>query len=607
MDQDARHPPPGFDAAGRLVAPRYNDLYFSIAGGLAETEHVFLRGNGLAERFATMPAGSRFTLGETGFGTGLNCLAACRLFDRHAPADATLRFVSVENHPLPPETIRRALSPWPALSSWLDRLLAVYQPPPPGVHQWVLDHGRVELVLLVGEADQVLADWQEPVDAWFLDGFAPARNPAMWSPSVFKHAARLSAPGATLATYTAAGFVRRGLAAAGFQVEKRPGFGTKREMTIGRYPPASSASAVTSGVHAGPDVIVIGAGLAGSFAARALAQRGRKVTVIDRQRMEPGGLAAMRPRVALLQPKISDAADPPGNLLRAGFETARRIVTEQLHADPRIGWQPCGAFHSAHDARREKRLKRFVEQFDPTGLCRWVERDQTESQTGLGLSHSGVLIDSAGLLRPGGLCETLLDHPAITVLGEQEVIGLQRDGSAWLVQRRDQPALRAERVVVANAMDALCLSPTAHLDLRPVRGQVSLITAGASGGGVALAGLRRILSFGGYLTPAVDGRHTLGASFIAGDSSTAWRDAEHAEVCERFARVEPALAKPIAEAHDSAGWAGVRCTTPTRMPHAGPVEKDGQALPGLYASLGHGSHGICSAAFSAERVADTLA
>ncbi len=604
MDQDARHPPPGFDAAGRLVAPRYNDPYFSITDGLAETEHVFLRGNGLAERFAAMPAGSRFTIGETGFGTGLNFLAAARLLDRHAPADATLRFVSIENQPLPPETIRRALSPWPELSPWLDRLIAVYQPPRPGVHRWMLDAGRAELVLLVGEADQVLADWLEPVDAWFLDGFAPARNPAMWSPSVFKHVARLSAPGTTLATYTAAGVVRRGLSAVGFQIEKRPGFGTKRDMTVGRYQPDASPTAYSSAKA--PDVIIIGAGLAGSFAARALAERGWKVTVVDRQRMEPGGLASMRPRVALLQPKISDAADPTGNLLRAGLETARRIVNEQLHADPRIGWLSCGAFHTAHDARREKRLKRFVEQFGPTGLCRWVERDQTESQTGLGLSHSGVLIDCAGLLRPGGLCETLLDHPALTVLGGQEVVGLQRDGSAWLVQRRDQSALRAERVVVANAMDALRLAPTAHLDLRPVRGQVSLIAAGASGGADALAGLRRILSFGGYLTPAIDGRHTLGASFVAGDSSTQWRDAEHTEVRERFARVEPALAKSIVSAHDGAGWAGVRCTTPTRMPYAGPVEEDGQALHGLYASLGHGSHGICSAAFSAERIADTL-
>jgi len=229
-------PSPHFDDAGRLLAPRYDDLYFSKADGLAETTHVFLGGNALAERFTALSPGETFTVGETGFGTGLNFLACWRLFEANAPAGARLRYVSVEKEPLGADTIRQALAPWPELAVYVDQLLAVYEHPGPGTHRKTLAGGRIELNILVGEASAVLSGWDAPADAWFLDGFAPARNPAMWSEEVFAQVARLSRPGTTLATYTAAGFVRRGLAAAGFEVEKRPGFGTKRDMTAGRLP-----------------------------------------------------------------------------------------------------------------------------------------------------------------------------------------------------------------------------------------------------------------------------------------------------------------------------------------------------------------------------------
>ena len=271
--EDEPDPTPHFDAAGRLVAPRYDDLYFSIADGLAETTHVFLDGNDLGPRFAALGAGDTFTVGETGFGTGLNFLACWRRFASCAPAGARLRFVTVEKEPLSPETICRALAPWPELAPELDALLEQYAPGGPGVHRVLLAGGRVELVLLIGEAAEVLADESAPMDAWFLDGFAPARNPAMWSDDVFEHVARLSTTGTTLATYTVAGAVRRGLAVVGFEVAKRPGFGTKRDMAAGRFvgPQAAPARSENS-QRIGVDVLVIGAGLAGIGGAARLAR-----------------------------------------------------------------------------------------------------------------------------------------------------------------------------------------------------------------------------------------------------------------------------------------------------------------------------------------------
>ena len=605
--EDEPDPTPHFDAAGRLVAPRYDDLYFSIADGLAETTHVFLDGNDLGPRFAALGAGDTFTVGETGFGTGLNFLACWRRFASCAPAGARLRFVTVEKEPLSPETICRALAPWPELAPELDALLEQYAPGGPGVHRVLLAGGRVELVLLIGEAAEVLADESAPMDAWFLDGFAPARNPAMWSDDVFKHVARLSTTGTTLATYTVAGAVRRGLAVVGFEVAKRPGFGTKRDMAAGRFvgPQAAPARSENS-QRIGVDVLVIGAGLAGSFAASALAERGLRVTVVERQAMAGGAPAALRPRVALLQPKINDQNDPPGARLREGFSLARQIVTDHSANDARIRWSPCGAFHAAYDARSTKRLRRFVDQFGETGLCRWIDASQTREETGLALEVDGVIIDAAGTLRPAGLCAALLGCPGITLQDACEVAALEQTPGGWCAACKDGRKIEAGRVVVASAMDAARLAPTAHLDLRPVRGQVSLISQQASEQCAGLGDLRRALCFGGYFTPAIDGRHTLGASFVPGDTDTSWRDQEHRAVCDRLARIVPTCADELRDSLDAMGWAGIRCTTPTRSPYAGPVERDGVTILGLYASLGHGSHGICSAAISAQHVAEKV-
>lgn len=245
---------------------RFDDVYFSAEGGLAETRHVFLNGNGLPGRWQGRRA---FTICETGFGTGLNFLAAWALFERTAEAGQTLHFISFEKYPLMTEEIRAMLTPLqpstplpasplirgeglpaisppplqgggsrrgvetPEIKDSLDEMLALYPENPEGVHRIQLNDA-VTLTLIFDDVNAAIPAMTETVDAWFLDGFSPAKNPDMWTDVLFENMARLSAPGATLATFTAAGAVRRGLERAGFHVEKRPGFGHKRHMTIGR-------------------------------------------------------------------------------------------------------------------------------------------------------------------------------------------------------------------------------------------------------------------------------------------------------------------------------------------------------------------------------------
>ncbi|MEZ5798991.1 MAG: tRNA (5-methylaminomethyl-2-thiouridine)(34)-methyltransferase MnmD [Paracoccaceae bacterium] len=211
------------------VSRRFDDPYFSLAGGLAETRHVFLAGNALPTRLR-----DGFHIAELGFGTGLNLLATALLWQGMG-APGTLRFTSFEAFPLTPPDMERALAAFPELAGPAAALLS----------QWSTGAREIHLPGLVatiieGDARQTLPAWAGRADAWFLDGFSPARNPELWSPELMDQVARHTAPGGSFATYTAAGHVRRALTEAGFTVTRTPGYANKRHMTTGWLLPAES-------------------------------------------------------------------------------------------------------------------------------------------------------------------------------------------------------------------------------------------------------------------------------------------------------------------------------------------------------------------------------
>ena len=206
------------------VSVRFDDPYFSLANGLAETRHVFLSGNDLPARFRP-----GFHIAETGFGTGLNLLAALLAW-RASGTQGPLTFTSFEAYPLDAPTMARALEAFPEARSIADPILSQWADGPmirlPDLH--------ADIVL--GDARSTLPEWQGRADAWFLDGFSPAKNPELWSTGLLAAVADHTAPDGTFATYTAAGHVRRALSDAGFHVERRPGHARKRHMTTGTKP-----------------------------------------------------------------------------------------------------------------------------------------------------------------------------------------------------------------------------------------------------------------------------------------------------------------------------------------------------------------------------------
>ncbi|MSP86866.1 MAG: hypothetical protein EXR38_00905 [Methylotenera sp.] len=223
---------------GQPYASAFQDVYFSTDNGLLETEHVFLQGNHLARRWQTLQT-QRFTIAETGFGTGLNFLCAAKLWLATAPKEARLHFISVEKYPLSLAEISMALQLWPSLMDLIEPFLAQYAHLLRGTSSMLFDH-RVQLSLCIGDAttayqSHAITPTKPVIDAWFLDGFSPAKNPTMWQAALFEKMALLSNSKTTFATFTSAGAVRRALTQVGFAVIKQAGFGKKREMLCGHF------------------------------------------------------------------------------------------------------------------------------------------------------------------------------------------------------------------------------------------------------------------------------------------------------------------------------------------------------------------------------------
>lgn len=205
------------------ISTRFDDPFFSLDNGVAETEHVFLVGNDLPARFT-----DGFHIAELGFGTGLNLLVAWDAWEKSG-CSGTLHFTSFEAYPLSVDDMRRAHQAFPEFDGKRDLLAKAWHP-----YGGVLNLPNIQVEIVVGDARSTLPVWQGRANAWFLDGFSPAKNPELWGEDLMSDVAKHTQPYGTAATYTAAGFVRRNLQSAGFDVERIAGYGRKRHMTRAR-------------------------------------------------------------------------------------------------------------------------------------------------------------------------------------------------------------------------------------------------------------------------------------------------------------------------------------------------------------------------------------
>ncbi|MFO1204661.1 MAG: bifunctional tRNA (5-methylaminomethyl-2-thiouridine)(34)-methyltransferase MnmD/FAD-dependent 5-carboxymethylaminomethyl-2-thiouridine(34) oxidoreductase MnmC [Burkholderiales bacterium] len=578
---------------GVPYSERFQDVYFSAAGGLAETRHTFLLGNGLPERWTRA---ERFTIIECGFGTGLNFLATWQAWRSSAPAAARLHYVAVEKHPLSRADLERAAASWSELAVLSATLREVYPPAVPGFHRLHFDCDRVALTLLFGDAATMLAQLDARADAFFLDGFAPSKNPEMWTRALFRQLARLAATGATLATYSVAGEVRRALAEAGFSVTKRAGFGCKREMLTGVF--AGVGQAERSGSRQ-RHVAVIGAGLAGTSCAGRLAARGFSVDLVERH-PAPACEASANPAGIFHPALLADRRT------RSTFTTAASLyAVRQLEALDRspspARWMASGVLQVCRDPRRLERLVQASEQIGaPEGVARRVSREEGSALVGAHTGGAGFWFEVAGWASAASVCEARLARCGDSVrrVFAREAIGLDRVTEGWRVLDAGGSVIaEAPAVVLANARDAPRFAVAGALRLRAVRGQITRLPARQDGG------LRAAVCGDGYVVPALDGMHCIGASFDEDDSGTDLRGADHVRNLERLERMLPGFGAP-GEAASLAGWVGVRAVTPDHLPRVGAL--DGDEGVGVFVCVGLGARGLTWSALLGEILASHL-
>ncbi|MGN5221103.1 bifunctional tRNA (5-methylaminomethyl-2-thiouridine)(34)-methyltransferase MnmD/FAD-dependent 5-carboxymethylaminomethyl-2-thiouridine(34) oxidoreductase MnmC [Aeromonas veronii] len=621
-----------WNEAGTPVSSDFGDVYFSNDNGLSETRYVFLQQNRLPARFSHHDSDS-FVIGETGFGTGLNFLATMQAFLEQAPQSGNgsrLHFISFEKYPLTQDDLRKALAAWPELGHLSQDLVAQWPQPVSGCHRLHFAGGRIHLDLWFGDIKDMLP--QVPhraeglVDAWYLDGFSPAKNPEMWTQELFDGLARLARPDCSIATFTCAGFVRRGLIAAGFAMKKVKGHGSKREMLVGdridKQPQQTIAPWYARPAGRAGEVVIIGGGIASAMTALSLVERGRKVTLLCADGEPATGASGNRQ--GALYPLLNGEHDALSRFYSLAFGYARQQLLALAERHP-IAFELCGVTQLGYDDKSAAKLAKMSQGPFPSELMHPLSTSEVEQVVGLPCGHSGVSYPLGGWLCPADLTRAALKEAQASGLLEVEyhtrVSAIAEQTDAWHIESQDGRHWQAPNLVVAAGHKLPALLPFAELPLYPVRGQVSHVPTSAS-----LSRLNTVLCYDGYLTPMYNDHHCIGASYGRNQSSLEFRAEEQIQNQVRLQACLPEQTWP-AEVDVSGNEArvGVRCASRDHLPVVGPVARlqgladhyaqlqhdqhNAQPLPlhpGLYVLGALGSRGLCSAPLCGELLASEI-
>ena len=589
-------------AAARTLT--FDDIYHPRSGAFEQAEQVFLAGNGLPSRWHGR---QHFAILETGFGLGNNFLATWAAWRDDPARCERLSFVSIEKHPLAPADLARAhrASPVPALAG---QLIDAWPPATCNLHLLDFEAGRVRLLLALGDVQAWSRQIVARIDAFYLDGFAPARNPAMWDRSVFAMLARLAAPGATAATWSAARAVRDGLQGAGFTVQAAAGSGGKRDITLARYapryvapPPAGRTHATAAPSHA----LVIGGGLAGAMSAAALARQGIACTVIDRH-AGPAAEASGNP-AGLFHGAVMGHDGPHARLLRAAALAVEPVMHAAAAAGAAAGVEGLLRLESKLELPAMQAL--LERQALPARYVQALSAEQASQRAGVTLSKPAWFYPGGGWIDPAALVRRALSTPGVAWRGATSVQRIARRDSNWQLFNAAGNAIdEAPLLVLANAADALRLAGLPPHWLQAQRGQVSWSQR-------ATASAPRIpVASGGYVLRLPDGRLLFGATNQADDDDPAARDSDHRDNRTKAELLIGPDALHETEALD--GRVAWRAATADRLPLVGPApdlaaarpsRSDAVRLlprqPGLWLHSGLGSRGLTTATLCAELIA----
>lgn len=539
-----------------------------------------------------------------------------------------LHFISVEKYPLTQADLRKALAAWPELAPLSQPLIDQWPLPVSGCHRLLFADGRIRLDLWFGDIKEMLPQVPHPatglVDAWYLDGFSPAKNPEMWTQDLFDDLARLARPDATLSTFTCAGFVRRGLIAAGFAMKKVKGHGSKREMLAGvregKVPQQSIAPWYARPAGREGEVLIIGGGIASAMTALSLVERGRHVTLLCEDGEPASGASGNRQ--GALYPLLNGEHDALSRFYSLAFGFARNRLLALAKHHP-VAFSLCGVTQLGYDDKSAAKLAKMSQGPFPPELMHPLSAAEVEQVVGLPCDADGVSYPLGGWLCPADLTRAAIREAQasgrLEVVFNAAVTRIAEEADGWHLESRDGRQWHAPNLVVAAGHQLPALLPFAELPLYPVRGQVSHVPTTAG-----LSQLKTVLCYDGYLTPAHNGAHCIGASYGRNQTDLAYRADEQEQNRARLQACVPHQRWP-AEVDVSGAQArvGVRCASRDHLPVAGPVARlaalvdhdvnapaDQQsALPlhaGLFVLGALGSRGLCSAPLCGELVASEI-
>jgi len=619
-----------FDADGVPVSRHYGDVYHARAGALAQARHVFLAGNRLPQRWQGR---AHFTVCETGFGAGNNFLTLWQAWRVDSRRCTRLHVLSFEAHPFEAADMARLAQRCdPALRALARQLVAVWPVLTPGVHRLEFEGGAVTLTLVFGAIAHTARQAEACVDAFLLDGFAPARNPEMWTPALFGQLRRMAAHDATLATWCSAAAVRKALGDAGFLVSRVPGFAGKREMTVAVLRPGLGR--VAASVRAA-HVAVVGAGFAGAAIAHALTRRGHVCTLLDPELALGAAGVHQGHRAAALSPVLTVDDDLRARLCRSGVLLAGRLWGEldDARARPIV----CGTLTLGMHAQAQSNMRAAVARLRfARDWVQWMDRTQASQLAGLPLAHGGLYFPQGRMVRPEALLPALAQD--VTRIAAR-VADLRRciNGDWALLDAQGNVLTQTPVVVLANAGGvAALLDDFPRLRrLRMLAGQVSYFQAGG-----ALSAPRCILSGHGYWLPEVDGFSTGGSTYLPMDAwqtpgvqdhadrddpdggaadadtwaqvqgarqpwSQRWvSNAGHAAILEQLQALAGVPRAALqAQLSRTQAWSGWRAAMADHLPVIGTVP----GMDGVWAACAFGSRGLCWAALAGEIIAGALA
>ena len=627
-----------FNQENTPVSDKFDDVYFSNQDGLAETHYVFLEGNQLWERWVNYQE-AHFVIAETGFGTGLNFFAVTTLFGefRQKYPNSPLKrlyFISFEKYPLALDALQQAHLAYPQFSHLAQHLQQHWLNPIQGCYRFHFDETTLDLWFGdVAENLPQLGDYMnDKIDAWFLDGFAPSKNPDMWNEQLYQQMFRFTKPQGTFATFTAASAVRKGLENAGFDITKRKGFGKKRECLSGQktYEKLTALSAPWFHSQSAnlneQDIAIIGGGIASLCTAISLLKRGAKITIYCED--EQTALNASGNKQGAFYPQLSDDNERNIRFYIHAFAYGHQFLQWAIQQKIEFEHEFCGVALCAYNEKAESKLNKIAALNLPSDLYQSLSQSELSEKVGLPLPFGGGFIPQGAWLAPRQLVQhafAFLEKQGVQIKTSQKVTALSQTENGWQITTAENKTFNHEVVVLANGHKLTDFEQTQKLPLYPVRGQVSQIPTSAN-----LLKLKTVLCYDGYLTPVDQAKasHCIGASHVR-DNAT--REFSLTEQQENQQKIQQNIPEDWTKEVDTSGnlaRIGVRCSVRDLTPMMGaaphfsaqqtqyqnlfnlrrrkqPIEQT-ENYPNLYLIGALGSRGLTSAPFLGETLASLI-